>query len=265
MFKSRSLDFVLLTILLHFYSRQISFFEWHPFTVTSSPHDTYVSVHIRCCGDWTRALEEAVTNGRVKKVCIDGPFGSCAEDVFKYEHVVLIGAGIGVTPYASILKHASHILGLSEFATTLRKVHFFWICSTIDAFEWFGVMLRALEEKMREEGREDVIEYKIYLTRGWSLKEAKKIAGNHDDDYDLFTGLEQKTNYGRPNFDVFFKDMSSQPFAASSATDSSSIKSEPTKCGVFFCGPSSLSRELHILCNKYSNKSIRFFYNKESF
>lgn len=128
---------------------------------------------------------------------MDGPFGSCAEDVFKYESVVLIGAGIGVTPYASILKHISHLIGLSEFATKLRKVYFFWICSSIDSFEWFGLMLKNLEEKMREEGREDVIEYKIYLTRGWSLKEAKKIAVNHADDYDLFTGLEQKTNYGK--------------------------------------------------------------------
>ena len=57
---------------------------------------------------------------------MDGPFGSCADDVFKYETAVLIGAGIGVTPYASILKHISHLMGLSEFATKLRKVHFFW-------------------------------------------------------------------------------------------------------------------------------------------
>ena len=35
---------------------------------------------------------------------IDGPFGSASEDVFQYEVSVLVGAGIGVTPFASILK-----------------------------------------------------------------------------------------------------------------------------------------------------------------
>lgn len=38
------------------------------------------------------------------KVRIDGPYGAPAEDVFKSEVAVLVGAGIGVTPFASILK-----------------------------------------------------------------------------------------------------------------------------------------------------------------
>lgn len=38
------------------------------------------------------------------RVAIDGPFGTASEDVFGYEVVMLVGAGIGVTPFASILK-----------------------------------------------------------------------------------------------------------------------------------------------------------------
>lgn len=37
-------------------------------------------------------------------MAIDGPFGTASEDVFGYEVVMLVGAGIGVTPFASILK-----------------------------------------------------------------------------------------------------------------------------------------------------------------
>jgi hypothetical protein len=36
---------------------------------------------------------------------VDGPFGSASEDVLKFETAVLVGAGIGATPFASILKH----------------------------------------------------------------------------------------------------------------------------------------------------------------
>ena len=35
---------------------------------------------------------------------IDGPYGTGTREVFDTEHAVLIGAGIGVTPMASILQ-----------------------------------------------------------------------------------------------------------------------------------------------------------------
>jgi hypothetical protein len=35
---------------------------------------------------------------------LDGPFGAGQQDWFKYEVTVLVGGGIGITPYASILK-----------------------------------------------------------------------------------------------------------------------------------------------------------------
>ncbi len=41
---------------------------------------------------------------------IDGPFGAASEEVFEYKTVMLIGAGIGVTPFASILKHVKFLI-----------------------------------------------------------------------------------------------------------------------------------------------------------
>lgn len=43
-------------------------------------------------------------DGKTPILRVDGPFGAPAEHFFEFEYVVLIGAGIGVTPYASILK-----------------------------------------------------------------------------------------------------------------------------------------------------------------
>ena len=40
-------------------------------------------------------------NRVLPRVMVDGPFGSASEDFFKYETVLLVGAGIGVTPFAS--------------------------------------------------------------------------------------------------------------------------------------------------------------------
>lgn len=41
---------------------------------------------------------------RADTIPSDGPFGSASEDVFKFEVAVLVGGGIGCTPFASILK-----------------------------------------------------------------------------------------------------------------------------------------------------------------
>ena len=241
---------------------EIARFEWHPFTITSAPDDPYLSVHIRSAGDWTEKLMKKIktcTDISKLKIHIDGAYGTCAEDVFNYSKLVLIGAGIGTTPYASILKHVFNMLRIRKTVSNLNKVYFFWIIPSIDNFEWFGEMLKNLENELNaREGFDCIFEYKIYLTRGWTLREAKQIAVNEDDSFDLFTGLRQKTNYGRPNLDLFFKDLS-----ASFRNSTTSGSSE--NVGVFFCGPKELSSQLHKLCNLYSNNSVRFIYNKENF
>jgi hypothetical protein len=38
------------------------------------------------------------------KILIDGPYGTASREIFNSEHAVLIAAGIGVTPFASILQ-----------------------------------------------------------------------------------------------------------------------------------------------------------------
>lgn len=39
------------------------------------------------------------------KIFIDGPYGAASQDHVKYNHVVLIGLGIGATPFMSVLKY----------------------------------------------------------------------------------------------------------------------------------------------------------------
>lgn len=155
----------------------MSIWQYHPFTLTSAPEEDYISVHIRCVGDFTKALAKALgcnfESGKGEKndgstvigvnkqasdddvdptirrilprVYIDGPFGSASEDVFKYEIAILVGAGIGVTPFASILKSIWYRMNYPQKRTRLRKVYFFWICRDFGSFEWFRSLLLAIE------------------------------------------------------------------------------------------------------------------------
>uniref|UniRef100_A0A6M2EBU9 Uncharacterized protein n=1 Tax=Populus davidiana TaxID=266767 RepID=A0A6M2EBU9_9ROSI len=114
----------------------VSPFQWHPFSITSSPGDDYLSVHIRTLGDWTRQLQtvfsevcqpppaeksglhradmQGENNPSFPKILIDGPFGAPAQEYKKYEVVLLVGLGIGATPMVSIVKDIINNMKLKE-------------------------------------------------------------------------------------------------------------------------------------------------------
>ena len=55
--------------------------EWHPFSISSSPHENVVSIHIRVLGDWTKELYNYVEETRNITVYIDGPYGAPGVDI----------------------------------------------------------------------------------------------------------------------------------------------------------------------------------------
>ncbi|KIW84286.1 hypothetical protein Z517_03536 [Fonsecaea pedrosoi CBS 271.37] len=259
---------------------EISLWQYHPFTLTSAPEEDYLSVHIRMVGNFTRALgkvlgcqglraiddkkgpysEDVSTidqNGQkftklLPRLYIDGPFGSASEDVFKFETVLLIGAGIGVTPFASILKSIWYRMrdaGSSAPRTRLRKVYFFWVCRDFGSLEWFKSLLAAIEN----EDKSHAIEIHAYLTAKITAAQASNIVLNSGDT-DAITGLRTATNYGRPNWDMVFRGIRKIHW--------------PGECGVFFCGPKGLGADLHVKCNMYTeagDKGFSFVWGKENF
>lgn len=91
----------------------ISKFEWHPFTIASSPHESKMIFFVKKNGDWTDKLYQLATADKnlappYIDVLVRGPYGAPAQHVGQYEHVVLISGGVGATPFASITKYAHH-------------------------------------------------------------------------------------------------------------------------------------------------------------
>ncbi|XP_028905791.1 NADPH oxidase 3 [Ornithorhynchus anatinus] len=243
----------------------VSRWEWHPFTLTSAPDEDFFSVHIRVVGDWTGALFKAFGGEemsfkepwRLPRLAVDGPFGAVTSDVFHYPVSVCIAAGIGVTPFASILKSIWYKCCNPDVQLKLDKVYFYWICREPCAFEWFADLLLSLETQMAEKGKAHFLSYHIFLT-SWDenqvLMKATHIALHWDTNADIITGLRQKTHFGRPNWINEFRQIAySHP--------SSDV-------GVFFCGPRDLSRILQRMCRLFSSvdpDGVHFHYNKENF
>ncbi|KAL6852936.1 hypothetical protein ACO1O0_007484 [Amphichorda felina] len=252
----------------------VSLWQYHPFTLTSAPEEDYISVHMRCVGDFTKEFAKTLgcdwdnkadtskvvgidgegENGdpRLRRVLprvyIDGPFGSASEDVFKYEVSILVGAGIGVTPFASILKSIWYRMNFPKKRTRLSKVYFFWICRDFGSFEWFRSLLLAVEAQ----DVDNRIEIHTYLTAKIKADDATNIMINDANaDKDAITGLRSPTNFGRPNWDMIFRGIRKLH--------------APAEAGVFFCGPKGLGSSLHVYCNKYTEPGFSFIWGKENF
>ncbi|KAK4448823.1 FAD-binding domain-containing protein [Podospora aff. communis PSN243] len=82
----------------------LSFFQWHPFTVSVCV-GTKIQLHIKTDGNWTGRLRTlAGDSGQAEiDVGINGPFGAPAQRFYDFSHAIVVGSGIGVTPFSGIL------------------------------------------------------------------------------------------------------------------------------------------------------------------
>ena len=52
----------------------------------------------------------------------------------------------------------------------LKKIYFIWICPDMKCFEWFTDVLKFLEDRLKIIQEKDLIEARVYLSRGWDEK-----------------------------------------------------------------------------------------------
>jgi len=276
---------------------EISRWQWHPFTITSAPEDPYVSIHIRQVGDFTQALGERLGVGPsvvvsmtqaaskgletdikggtrgdfveldqtassllLPTIRIDGPYGAPAEDVFNAQVAVLIGAGIGVTPFASILKHIWYRQKRQSLGT-LRRVEFFWICRDVPSFGWFQSLLQEVEAAQADP---NFLRINIYLTQNVGEDMLWNIAVNDAGaEYDPLTLLRSRTIFGRPDWMGIYGKMRQ---AIESGQYIPGSKSQlKTKVGTYFCGPPALAKAIKKATVHHTSSTVEFSFAKEHF
>ncbi|CAL5429936.1 unnamed protein product [Camellia sinensis] len=288
----------------------VSPFEWHPFSITSAPSDDYLSIHIRQLGDWTRELKrvfseaceppvggksgllraDETTKNSLPKLLIDGPYGAPAQDYQKYDVLLLVGLGIGATPFISILKDllinivemeeqaesvsdfsrvSDQSIGATDDSSSVSKgnpkrkktlkttnAYFYWVTREQGSFDWFkGVMNEVAELDQR-----GVIEMHNYLTSVYEEGDARSAlitmvqALNHaKNGVDIVSGTRMvRTHFARPNWKKVLSKICT--------------KHANARIGVFYCGAPVLAKELNNLCHEYNQKgSTKFEFHKEHF
>ncbi|XP_050165707.1 NADPH oxidase 5 [Myiozetetes cayanensis] len=212
--------------------------------------------------------------GQTQRLCsvkcfLDGPYGTPTRRIFLAEHAVLIGAGIGITPFASILQsimyryrrrrqscpscHHSWCEELRDQDMTLRKVDFIWINRDQKHFEWFLSLLSKLEMEQAElEAGGRFLELHLYMTSALAGSDVKALGLQVALDLlaakekrDSITGLRTRTQPGRPDWGKVFGKVAQEQVG---------------KVQVFFCGSPALAKVIRGHCERFG-----FRFSRENF
>ncbi|NWY33857.1 NOX5 oxidase, partial [Pheucticus melanocephalus] len=287
----------------------IAAYEWHPFSISSAPEQPETLwLHIRARGQWTTKLYEYFQQlelhglepnppGKSRReqrsrhweqplelslsldltlelldlsqCFLDGPYGTSSRRIFTSEHAVLIGAGIGITPFASILQSImiryrrrkqscpSCRFSWSEERRdedmTLRKVDFIWITRDQQHLQWFLGLLAKLEAEQAElEPGGKFLELHLYMTSALGKGDVKALGLQlalellaAQEQRDSISGLRCRTQPGRPDWDKVLGRVAAE---------------RRGRVAVFLCGSAALARAVRGRCRRFG-----FRFHREHF
>jgi respiratory burst oxidase len=240
----------------------VSCAEWHPFTLTSAPHEEHISFAFKSVGDWTEGardvLADAATEGddSYPTVKVEGPIGASSQGFSDYPIVVLIGAGIGITPMISVIKHLLHEPG------KMKRTFFYWTVRDRASFDWFASVL----DDIYEHDNKHVLQTRHFLTSvkyddrdlGAVLLHHATRSKHRNADFDLLLGrrTHHQVEVGRPDWDAEFRAVRDE------AKDLGHCD-----CGVFLCGPEKMAEAVDEASFEISrdDPDFHFYFTKETF
>lgn len=293
-------------------------------------YNDYISLHIRVHGlddpyalTWTRRLKEYfelmnpagnfplyfnhrdargdISIGRLvgpdgqQILRVHGPHSAPAEHYVNYGTVMIIGAGIGLTPCASILSSLLRYRWRKDHKPEI--LHFYWIIrqSEIDSFQWFIYVLTDLSYELKKDRESHQIEDRyyceinIYIT-GVSSSEIPH-SGLKAPSKTLHENSIQPPFHAAQLYELMLNpkvDSKGQIEKMKSAQASNrlgdifvwngrpywddifrelSMQRQHTDIGVCFCGSAAIGSDLRTMCNKYSSAKddCLFSLHKENF
>jgi predicted ferric reductase len=122
---------------------QIAAAEWHPFSISSSPHDREATFHIKGMDStrhtWTGKLHSLVQSLAAPQdlvLHIDGPYGPPLSH--SAPRLVLVAGGIGITPMQSTFRYLLQRADRTDGSADLQRLHLVWAARSPSIFDVFA-------------------------------------------------------------------------------------------------------------------------------
>jgi NADPH oxidase len=244
----------------------LGLFAFHPISISSSPHESLVTLHVRGLGNWSkRLIELSKVKGEVP-ILLEGPYGSISMDLDddnRYQMALLVSGGIGVTHTQSVAKS---LLNDHSNGRKLKHLRFVWALRDLDMlqamtpleapsthvdielmetseFQTEVMNLSSQLSMLDNTPQQQLVETDIFLT-----KASPDVPVTMDDGRNIY--------FGRPDLDAIVAD----------------VKEEAKKLGVthvavFGCGPKALVDKLKDACRQQSQimSKVKFDVHEEIF
>ena len=237
----------------------ITRFETHPFTLSGCPEDGVLQLHIKSLGDWTRRVYDLAVQDELEscKIHVVGPFVTRTSEVANYANLVLVGAGVGATPFTSVLESM-----LKKSSMEDRCVDFHWIVGNQQAARsWFPGLLQSIEDCSSDLS----IRVTIWYTGGRMLHSATQ-KGLFDFSNFLYReklGKEILTGIRVKNLNVAAR--FGRPCWKAVLHSHMKMTTITKPIGVFCCGPQGLVQDVNSACDEMSSKARPVNFHCEHF
>ena len=233
----------------------LAFSQFHPFTVSSSPHQGTVTLHIKVLGRWTRKLSEIAEKHEEVSFLMEGPYGRLMvelENRERYKMMLMISGGIGVTPMQSLTNEL--LYEAQSDGRELKKLHFVWAIRSLE-------MLQAMKDTGNEitsdpsiYGKNDlakgVFEFSLYLTR----KNINDDTAIDNIENALVGNSDINLRQGRPDLDQTFQKMKK-----------AAVEEGERYVAVCVCGPRVMVDACRDASRRYSDRNVQFDFHEETF
>lgn len=229
---------------------KLGFAEFHPFSISSSPHQDIVTLHIRVLGSWTRRLRKLAEKKSEVSFLMEGPYGRNAVDIDnfdRYKTALFFSGGIGVTPMYSVANTLLHQVEQGD-RSNMKKIKFIWNIRNMDIYH---AMTDCADE--RALCGPTIFDYQPRLTKSKDMMDLDIYLTGNDSKIDCENSLF-KPKFGRPNIDEIFTEMKEL-----------AMKEDETHVAVFACGPIGLMDSIRDACRRHQGVNVCFDFHEETF
>lgn len=228
-------------------------YAFHPISISSAPHEKYVTLHVRGLGGWSKRLVALASEKDEAKILIEGPYGCVSVDIDndeRYQMAVFVGGGIGVTHCQSVAKS---VLNERKRGRNLKQIRFVWAMRDMDMLNVMEPLetsrdLYDITAQESENGKDlgNLVQTDIFLTKG-----SKNSPTTLEDG--------RRVYFGRPNLEAIIEDV-----------QENARRLGVTHVAVFGCGPIKLLDQLKNACRVHSgslieSKGVQFDVHEEIF
>jgi predicted ferric reductase len=266
---------------------QISPYQWHPFTIASgSEHQLRLVIGV--AGDWTGQLAKLIQNAqnshpvRYPAIDVRGGFGAPASGMKFAGHAIMVGGGVGATPFLSFLSSICNQELLGQTASrrvdysNIVKARFYWVTREPADFIWVNHYQEIISSHPNLQNRVSLqllLTKTLETTKNANLSAAELALFWHSVSFALKCGgkaisktIGVPTQFGRPNWEKEFIDFAATVDLKTAPMEKrTSMLAVPqsrfanaVEVGVYICGNVHLQKGCEQAAIKCNNQDIEF-------